>query len=330
MSIDLYPEHFTEICKKYLGRGYFVAEEHIPPDRLENAYVTFPIPRDVYVIALIDTSFFGNGKSGLAITDNGLYWRNSLQRDQAHISWGNFTLNKISQTGMHMIVIGQDNYIHVPNRIERAFQLLQDIQNLILQKIKLDYDAGVLEYDEPESEEWMVAVAGQQYGPFEINIIQELVQIRQIRPETAHVWKSGMPEWVEFLKQPEMAALVAPSVQPPPMPPPLPTNQFFIPPAASTATPFQETWDTTVADGVDTPVDFNQATEEQLQELPGIGIVGAKRILQERKANGGFQSADQVGEWLGLKPHQINKLKNQATFGLPPAAKRGNGRMVDY
>ncbi|WP_165861331.1 helix-hairpin-helix domain-containing protein [Paenibacillus paeoniae] len=323
-------------------------EEHIPNRRLENARAAFPMPKDVYVIAFIDTTLLGSGKTGLAITDKGLFWRNGNLTgfSKTYISWDDFSSESVWQEGKRKVEIGYDNYFYISNgsfQIERVVQLLEEIHDSFTGStgLNLDFDldldddnweriAAELEMkfdaeDASENEEWMLAVAGQQYGPFELSVIREMVQIKQVRPENTHVWKPGMPDWIEFSKQPEMAALAAPSVSPPP----LPTAQPVIPPVSPVANPSQDPLLATVGINDEAPVDFNQATEEHLQELPGIGIVGAKRILQERDVNGGFQSAEQVGEWLGLKPHQVDKLKKQTIF-RPSATKQGSGRMVDY
>lgn len=76
-------------------------------------------------------------------------------------------------------------------------------------------------------------------------------------------------------------------------------------------------------------VDVNTAPFDRLIELPGIGAVGANRIIQDREALGGFQSSEQVGQFLGLKPHQVEKLRRQVVFTpLPNRAK--SARTVDY
>lgn len=314
-------------------------EEYIPPNKIENARAAFPIPQEVYIIAFIDTTIWGSGKTGLAITDNGVYWRNGQFKSfsKTYISWEEFCVQTMYKEGWNKVAIGYDKFFYVSSSVFKpdiVVQLLDEIQSALLGDVELDDDieAALLELEgafnttKNTSSEWMIAVAGQQYGPYEFRVIREMVQIKQIQPENTHVWKAGMPEWVEFSKQPEMAALVAPSVSPPPMPK---ASLSVVPPASPIVAHPQETLNTTVDVSVDVPVDFNQATEEQLQELSGIGIVGAKRILQERDTIGGFQSAEQVGELLELKPHQVDKLKKQAMFGKP-TTNRGVGRKVDY
>jgi competence ComEA-like helix-hairpin-helix protein len=76
-------------------------------------------------------------------------------------------------------------------------------------------------------------------------------------------------------------------------------------------------------------VDVNTASYEELVEILGVGAVDAKRIIQEREAIGGFQTAEQIGELLGLKPHQVEKIRKLARF-TPIPKKQNNSRVVDY
>ena len=48
------------------------------------------------------------------------------------------------------------------------------------------------------------------------------------------------------------------------------------------------------------PLDLNAATQEQLEELPGVGPVLAQRILAYRTEHNGFTSVDQLAEVKGL------------------------------
>ena len=70
---------------------------------------------------------------------------------------------------------------------------------------------------------WMVAVNGQQSGPFTIQQMQQLAQQGQINPQT-YVWRQGMAGWEFISNVPELASLFA-APTPPPMPggiPPMP------------------------------------------------------------------------------------------------------------
>ena len=70
---------------------------------------------------------------------------------------------------------------------------------------------------------WMVAVNGQQSGPFTMQQMQQLAQQGQISPQT-YVWRQGMSGWELICNVPELASLFVSST-PPPIPggmPPIP------------------------------------------------------------------------------------------------------------
>ncbi|GIP17694.1 hypothetical protein J40TS1_33360 [Paenibacillus montaniterrae] len=355
--IEYSTQKIFEICESYSFDRYFVGDR-IPEKKIINARSKYPVPENVQILALIDTALWNSGKTGMAITDRGLYWYNGgpSSSEKSSISWEEFSEVIIWSSKEDRIEIGDKSYFFIYPRInDKVTELLEEIQFYLLgydDEDEDEYDDLLLDDDEDEdnaitislsfddsdddltdsSTEWMIAIAGQQYGPYQLDVIRDMVQTGQIQPATTHVWTAGMANWVEFLQQPEMAALVRP--QAPAMPPVPP------PPPVQPAPPAQPALDALFAEPVQAGnssvdgslIDFNQATEEQLQELPGIGIIGAKRIVQERGSIGGFQSAEQVGELLGLKPHQVNKLKSKAVFRpitITPI-HRGGGRMVDY
>lgn len=69
--------------------------------------------------------------------------------------------------------------------------------------------------------QYMLAVNGQQYGPFNMSQLQQMVQLGQLTPQT-YVWKQGMPQWELASNVPELAALFGVPT-PPPVPGGMPT-----------------------------------------------------------------------------------------------------------
>jgi hypothetical protein len=86
-------EELFRVCAKYEGGDYYVGEA-IGQKRLTNAHLHFPIPDTERVIALVDTSAFWNGKSGLALCEGGIYWRNAwgapAKTYRTSLSWAEF------------------------------------------------------------------------------------------------------------------------------------------------------------------------------------------------------------------------------------------------
>lgn len=71
--------------------------------------------------------------------------------------------------------------------------------------------------------QFSIAINGQQYGPYNMQQLQQMVQAGQLTPQT-YVWKQGMPAWDMAGNQSELAALFAPPAPgavPPPPPPTL-------------------------------------------------------------------------------------------------------------
>lgn len=65
--------------------------------------------------------------------------------------------------------------------------------------------------------------------------------------------------------------------------------------------------DPAAAPGV--PVNLNTATIEQLDELPGVGPATAQKILDYRRANGGFGSVEDLGQVPGIGDKRLATLR---------------------
>ena len=70
----------------------------------------------------------------------------------------------------------------------------------------------------PSAVQYMVAINGQQYGPYNMQQMQQMAQSGQINASVL-VWAQGMPQWMAVGNVPELASLFAQT--PPPMPPTL-------------------------------------------------------------------------------------------------------------
>ncbi|MEE9464003.1 MAG: helix-hairpin-helix domain-containing protein, partial [Candidatus Neomarinimicrobiota bacterium] len=59
--------------------------------------------------------------------------------------------------------------------------------------------------------------------------------------------------------------------------------------------------------GLESPVDVNHAGMEELQVLPGIGPVLAKKIIDYRRKNGYFQTAQELVKVKGIGPILVQR-----------------------
>ncbi|GAB3389004.1 competence protein ComEA [Amycolatopsis echigonensis] len=62
-------------------------------------------------------------------------------------------------------------------------------------------------------------------------------------------------------------------------------------------------------------IDLNSATAEQLDSLPGVGEVTARRITDWRTQHGGFSSVEQLRDVDGIGQSKFEKLREQVTVG---------------
>jgi len=70
------------------------------------------------------------------------------------------------------------------------------------------------------------------------------------------------------------------------------------------------------------PVNINTATEAELQQVPGIGPVTAKNIVQMRKSYGQFKSVNDLLAIRGIGRKRLDKMRKYLTLGKPPGATK--------
>ena len=77
---------------------------------------------------------------------------------------------------------------------------------------------------------------------------------------------------------------------------------------------------------VRSPVDVNTATAEQLQLLPRIGPVVARRIVEYRSAVGPFRKLEELLNVKGIGRRTLEQLQPFITLSEPPATSDRDAR----
>lgn len=99
---------------------------NIPSKILNNAISGLSIKNDE-VVLFYDTSSFGNGKTGLAICEGGIYWKNMLSQPR-YMSWNSFRKVDIL-IGKNNIYLGENNgvFVYEENK-EDLLSILRDLK----------------------------------------------------------------------------------------------------------------------------------------------------------------------------------------------------------
>jgi hypothetical protein len=120
-----------ELCGRQAGKDFGVGDG-IDARKLSNARKSFPMPLQLRVYALVDCTLLGTNEKGLAITANGIYWKNGWTQDtlQTHLSWLEFEQVHIDRSGGN-VTLGDGNVVDLsgssssPTVLEGLLQSLQ-------------------------------------------------------------------------------------------------------------------------------------------------------------------------------------------------------------
>ena len=78
-------------------------------------------------------------------------------------------------------------------------------------------------------------------------------------------------------------------------------------------------------------VDLNHSSEQEIASLPGVGAIIAKRAVGLRASRGEFNSVEDFGETLNLKPHIVERIRPLVSVTSPqPPPGGSSGRIVDF
>lgn len=329
---DIDENTLLDICSQYSFTSYYVGKE-ISRRKIKNARKRMLIPYRESILAFIDTTLFSSGKTGLAITVYGLYWENGklYEKRRGCLSWREWAEVDIKLIRKSAYGFGADHECLIySSDAEKVLGLFQYLQRYVadalgiecVEQISPEEQVKQVELSTPQRDEnkWMIETGGERFGPYDLDTIEELLRNQQIRPELTFVWKKGMRSWVPLLRSPEVSSLVGKSAV---------TPSFEMDKTIQTRHSIDQVRKETPDNEKQEKLDINTASIEEIVEVLGIERSGAERIAAYRQVIEGFQSPEQVGELLGLKPHEVIKLSKQTVYkkALP---YNSSSRVVDY
>lgn len=121
-------------------------------------------------------------------------------------------------------------------------------------------------------QEWMIALGGNKYGPYQKRELIRLIKNKQIDSKKAYVWTSGMADWVLLTNHSQFAKFVG--------------------------------------DKFSRKINLNTAKLDEILLLPGFSLEKAKKLINGRENKDGFNDVYEIAEYIDLKPHQIEEIKN--------------------
>jgi len=223
-----------DICKSYsefdLFRVYTL--DNIPEKKLKNAIENFPLTNANSVLMLLDSSAFGSGNTGIAVCDNGFFYKNakSYIPSYKYFSWEEFSSVNVYLKGSNLF-FGNDYYAFLPvaSKVRKAMEeLLKKIQQSLLfegNQDKNKEEIAPLDKNPKISSKdnvWFLAIDKKQYGPMGTFEIEKMIIDKFFNPELTFAWRQGMDNWELFSNVPEFRTIIEGlnknTIKPPPMP----------------------------------------------------------------------------------------------------------------
>ena len=204
-----------QVCAQYTAPDFFVGAV-IPEKKLINARNRYPVPDRERIVALLDTTVFGSAKTGLAIGETGLHWRNaSAETSRTYMSWRELASVPLTLKGVMppRIEMGKGVAVELSSGglgKQNAAKLLSDLQHLA-RSPSASVSAPIVD----TGEKWMLAIGSQQFGPYGLGTVRDMVAEGQINARECWAWKVGMPSWERFAQVPALAALLRGASRPP-------------------------------------------------------------------------------------------------------------------
>ena len=343
-------QELRKICKKYAGQQGYYCGGDIPLSKLQNARQSLKISGREDIFGLVDCTVFGSAKDAIAIAASGIYAKNIGQQTVTHIPWEELRdLNILSSKRKALavdITFSNGKVISsVGSSMGHELGVLQLVNDLIEAASRPE-----------EAIEWHAVIDGRQQGPFTKTALVRMAADKAITPANTHVWRAGMPGWKSMEEVPEFipeTPLAPPPFVAPPTPPPFPGSvgqtASTQPQGVTMGAPmgqqpglqqngwpqagWQQTAPPRVGDPAGAQVDVNSAEVNALLMLPGMTLYYAQAIERERRTRLGFTRVEEVGDFLGLQPHHVERLRplvSFAAYSVRGGASPTNKRLVDF
>lgn len=318
-------EEIISVCSAHTSNQILL--QPMQQNLLMNARSSLRIPPSEEVICLINLTFFGSFKDAIAFCTRGIYHKN-INDKLDYMSWDLFTdldfqylegfgSRKLNFTNGRIwdINTGGDSKV-----INVVFRQLHSLCRQIATK--------------PKSVMWHVAISSQQYGPYDDSNMKAMLKNGQIDSSIAMVWREGFSSWLLCSDVPELQLPSAVKLkQSPPAPKienPLQTGSHQEIRVESQITENQHN----VSDDKTKPkIDINNASLDDLLYLPGLTFKTAKSLIEERQNRFGFNSVEEIGEYLNFPPHMVQRMRER--IRIEPLAGKGNSisakrRVIDF
>lgn len=310
-----------DACLPHVSDSFYVQGE-IPKKAIRNINERFDLLKDHEILAVLDTTVFRSAKLGAVLTDHGIHVLNSWTGDmkKGFIDWDLFqyadfeSTNKFSTKevwidNVQVVMAGSGVTPRNFHNLLIAIQTnLREYNNLV------EPEQTVTPPPLPNVQ-WMVTIKGKQYGPYEEEVVNQMIQNGQLNSQKDYAWKQGMSEWQLVGKCSAFKNNVPPA---PPLVPPTP-------PVSTESAATNESYER---------VNVNDVQLSELLSLPFMNLQKANDLLLYMKNCGGnVKSIDELREVLQLEPHAFEELKKYlfvTSSSAPKEKQASRGRVVDY
>jgi len=306
VNLDL----IADICKKYtdlnLHKVYLGCD--VSSEMILNAVQGFPLTNAKTMYLLYDSSTFGTSNSGIAICDNGVFYKNNIFNRPCYkyFPWEEFSGFNIYINGSN-IFFGNEYHVHFPTAIttvkamEKLFKEIQQSLQYEGEKDKNEEETAPIDKNQKISKNeniWHLAIDGKQYGPMDIFEIRRRIIDRFFIPERTFVWKQGMENWELFNNISELRGIKEE------------LNKSTI--KQHVVSNFNKS----TKIGAKKKIDINTCQFDDLLSIDCIDLNRANYIFEKRQNGKKFYAVKDIEELLKLKPHEVEELKGKVEFNL--------------